>query len=323
VLARELARVIQAQREAETKPETIVGRTFSTTLYGTHPYGIDPTADTYAAITRDDLVAFHRDWIRPDNATLVVVGDTTPGAVLPMLEKHFGDWQAPASAKPAKTLPTAAPPAAPRVFLVDKPGAIQSNILVGLAAPSTAAPNKLEMDTMNAVLAGTFTSRINMNLREDKHWAYGAQTQLRESKGPGLFLAVSQVQTDKTAESLAEVRRELDEFISTRPPTDKEVVDAKNSLTLTLPGSNETVSEVAGSYANILTFGLPESYYNDFVGAVQSLTSAQFAQAAKKLVNPKAVQWIVVGDLAKVEAKVRALNLGDVTVLDVDGKKLR
>jgi zinc protease len=173
------------------------------------------------------------------------------------------------------------------------------------------------------VLGGSFLSRVNMNLREDKHWSYGAQTQLSEAKGPGLFAVVAPVQTDKTAESLAEIRKELQDIVTTRAPNDKEISEAKSGLTLTLPGNNETVAEVSGSYANILTFGLPESYYNDFVGAVGALTPAQFAQAAKKLVDPNAVTWVVVGDLEKVEAKVRALNLGEVTVLDADGKTLR
>ena len=161
------------------------------------------------------------------------------------------------------------------------------------------------------------------NLREDKHWSYGARTQLSETKGPGLFAVVAPVQTDKTAESLAEVRKELQEIVTSRPPNDREIAEAKSTLTLTLPGSNETVAEVSGSYANILTFGLPENYYNEFVGKVGALTSQDFAAAASKLVDTNAITYLVVGDLEKVEAKVRALNLGEVTVLDADGKKLR
>ena len=325
-LARLKQRTIAGIRQSKASPNGIVGRLMPSLVYGaSHPYAIASRADEadINALTPESLRDQYRRWLRPDLGTLLVVGDTTLAQILPMLEQRLAGWKAPAAAAPSAQVPDVTRAAKPHVYLVNRTGAEQSMIVAAHPSVKRADPDFISLRAAETVLGGTFLARINMNLREDKHWAYGAQSQLRESKGPGFFLVASQVQTDKTAESLAEVRRELDEFITTRPPTDKEVVDAKNSLTLTLPGSNETVSEVAGSYANILTFGLPENYYNDFVGAVQGLTSAQFAQAAKKLVDPKAINWIVVGDLEKVEAKVRALNLGEVTVLDVDGKTLR
>jgi hypothetical protein len=175
------------------------------------------TEASVAALTRDDLVAFHRDWLRPDNATLIVTGDTTAARVLPVLEKHFGDWQAAGTPRPSKALPEAATPSAPRVFLVDKPGAVQSNILVGQVLASSSAPNRLETDTMNNVLGGTFTSRINMNLREDKHWSYGARSSLPDALGGRPWLLSAPVQTDKTVESMREIQREIAEFVGNRP----------------------------------------------------------------------------------------------------------
>jgi zinc protease len=131
------------------------------------------------------------------------------------------------------------------------------------------------------------------------------------------------VQTDKTAESIAEIRKELTEVNTTRKPTEKEILEAKNGLTLTLPGNNETVAEVLGSYSSVLVFGLPETYWNDFVGKVTALSPADFSTASSKLIDLNATTWLVVGDLEKIEAKVRALNLGEVKVLDADGKVLR
>ncbi|MEY4762225.1 MAG: hypothetical protein RLZZ200_2081 [Pseudomonadota bacterium] len=325
-LSRLKQRAIAGIRQNKASPSGIMGRLMPSIVYGAaHPYALASRADEadIDALTPESLREHYGRWLRPDLGTLLIVGDTTLDRIVPMLEQRLAGWKAPADAAPRVALPDVAPAAKPHVYLVNRTGAEQSMIVAAHPSVKRSDPDFIALSAAETVLGGTFLARINMNLREDKHWAYGAQTQLRESKGPGLFRVVSQVQSDKTAESLAEVRRELDEFVTTRPPTGKEVADARNSMTLTLPGSNETVSEVAGSYADILIFGLPESYYNDYVGAVQALTQERFAQAAKQLVNPGAVQWIVVGDLAKVEAKVRALNLGEVTVLDVDGKTLR
>ena len=186
-----------------------------------HPYAIpfsgSGTETAIAAITREDLLGFQRDWLRPDNVTLIVVGDTTREAILPVLEKHFGGWTPPTAARPAKVIPEAARPAAARLYLIDKPDAVQSSILVGLVAPSSAAPNAIEMDTMNDVLGGTFTSRLNMNLREDKHWSYGVRSSLPDAQGERPWLLAAPVQTDRTVEAMRELKREIDEFVGPRP----------------------------------------------------------------------------------------------------------
>jgi zinc protease len=179
------------------------------------------------------------------------------------------------------------------------------------------------MQAANTVLGGLFTSRLNMNLREDKHWSYGASTGLVEARGPRPYYAYASVQTDKTAESMVEMRRELAEAVGKRPLTAAELEQARKALVLSLPGENETTPEVAGSFLNILTFGPPDSYYNDCVGKVRNLTLAQANAALQRLVRPQALTWIVVGDLAKIEAKVRKLGFGEVRVLDADGNEVR
>jgi zinc protease len=159
-----------------------------------------------------------------------------------------------------------------------------------------------------------------MNLREAKHWSYGAGTRMTESVGQGTFRAGGGVQTDKTAESMAEIQKELREVLTTRKPDEKELKFAKDSIAIALPGNNETSNEIAGSYGEILTFGLKDSYWNDFVGELTALTPADVNASAAKLIKPDALTWVVVGDLAKIEKPIRAGNFGEVTILDVDGK---
>ncbi|MEN9705783.1 MAG: hypothetical protein RLZZ393_1662 [Pseudomonadota bacterium] len=313
-------------RQEKADPNGIAGRLAPGLVYGeAHPYAVSSRVDEadVSAQTPDSLAAHYRKWLRPDLGTLLVVGDTTLAKIVPLLEQRLAAWKASAGAAPAVALPPAPHGGKPRVFLVNRTGAEQSILLAGHSSVNRADPDFITLRAVNTVLGGSFLSRVNMNLREDKHWSYGARTQLSEAKGPGLFYVMAPVQTDKTAESLVEIRKELQDITTTRKPTEKEITEAKATLTLTLPGNNETVAEVSGSYANILTFGLPENYYNEFVGKVGALTSQDFAAAASKLVDTNAITYLVVGDLEKVEAKVRALNLGEVTVLDADGKKLR
>jgi zinc protease len=325
-LARLKQRAIAQIRQQKADSNGIVSRLMPSLVYGEqHPYAAASRATEadVAAQTPESLREHYVRWLRPDLGTLLVVGDTTLAQLLPQLEQRFATWKATAGAAPSLAVSAAPHPAQPRVFLVNRTGAEQSTIVAAESSITRADPDFIALRAANAVIGGGFLSRVNMNLREDKHWSYGVQSQLGEAKGPGLFAVTAPVQTDKTAESLQELRRELQEITTTRKPTDREIVEAKSGLTLTLPGNNETVGEVAGSYANILTYGLPETYWNDFVGKVVALTPAQFAAAAAKLIDVNGLTWIVVGDLEKIEAKVRALNLGEVTVLDADGHKLR
>ncbi|MET0292836.1 MAG: pitrilysin family protein [Steroidobacteraceae bacterium] len=313
-------------RQAKSDPSGIAGRLAPRLVYGDdHPYSVASrvTEEDIAAMDSAGLAAFYKQWLRPDIATLLIVGDTTLAQVKPLLEQRLGGWKAPASASPKLASAAVQKPTKPRVFLVNRTGAEQSIILGLQPGPVRSDPDFIALRAANTVLGGGFLSRINMNLREDKHWSYGAQSFVRENKGPGLFGVQAGVQTDKTAESIVEIRKELTDIVGTRKPTDKEILEAKNALTLTLPGNNETVSEVLGSYANVLLFGLPDSYWNDFVGKVTAMQPADFATAATKLIDQTATTWLVVGDLSKIEEKIRALNLGEVKVLDADGKVIR
>jgi zinc protease len=315
-------------QQEKAQPTAMIQRVLPKLVYGEgHAYS-NPASGTgteaaVSSLTSADLSAFYKRWVRPDNAVLLVVGDTTLAQIQPLLEQRFGAWRAPAEAKPTKNIGNVALAAKPRVFLINRTGSEQSNITAVTVGPTRADADHIRFVVLDTLMGGNFTSRLNMNLREDKHWAYGAGTRLTDSVGPGTWRAGGGVQTDKTAEAMVEIRKELTQVLSTNKPTDKEIQFAKDSIVIALPGQNETADEIAGAYGEILTFGLKDSYWNDFVGEVSAVTVDDVNKSAGKLIHPDALTWVVVGDLSKIEAKVRALNFGEVTVIDVDGKPVK
>ncbi|HVW71301.1 MAG TPA: pitrilysin family protein [Steroidobacteraceae bacterium] len=327
-LIRLKAQTLAAIQQQKSQPRGIASRLFPRLLYGeghaySNPFSGIGTEATVSSMTTDELRTFYRRWVRPDNATLLIVGDTTLAQIRSLLERRMGAWKAPAEPLPVKQLGVVPQPSKPRVFLVNHTGSEQSLVMAVELAPPRADPDNAALETINTLLGGSFVSRINMNLREDKHWSYGAGSGLIDAKGQRPFVASALVQTDKTAESIRELLKELSEITTTRRPTEKEIRFAKDTLVRALPGENETSSQVASSYADILTYGLPDTYLNDFVGQVEALTPAQVEAAGVELVHPQALTWIVVGDLSVIEDGVRKLDLGEVRVLDTDGHVLR
>jgi zinc protease len=328
-LTRRKGQTLAAIKQQKSQPSGIANRLFPRLLYGdNHAYsdsfsGIGTEASVESMTTRE-LKAFYHRWVRPDNATLLIVGDTTLAQIRPQLEQRLAVWKAPADDPlPTKQLAQVAPQSKPRVFLINRTAAEQSLVMAVDLAPPRSTPDDVALQTLNTILGGSFVSRINMNLREDKHWSYGAGSGLWDAKGQRPFVISGRVQTDKTAESMQELLKELRGITATKPPTDKEIRFAKDTLVRALPGKNETAGEVAASYADILTYGLPDNYLNEFVGQVEALTPQQLQAAGTELVHPEQLTWIVVGDLAAIEPSVRKLSIGEVKVLDVDGQVLR
>jgi len=169
---------------------------------------------------------------------------------------------------------------------------------------------------MNNILGGDFGARLNMNLREDKHWAYGALTMLRSARGQRPFLAYAPVQTDKTTDSMTEIGKELRGILADRPATDAELARVKASETLRLPGSRETMNSVMSSIEDLVEYDLPEDYYQTYAGKVRVLTLADIETSAREVVHPDHLIWVVVGDRARIEAGIRALGLGEVRLLN-------
>ena len=313
-------------RQEMSQPFTVGLRLLPGLLYGSeHAYSAPMTGsgsvESVASITRADIAGFHRAWYRPDNATLVVVGDVSLDDLRPMLEERFGGWAGEGD-PPVLALPAVPMPSARSVYVVDKPGASQSVIIAGLAAPPTNNPDEIAIETMNAILGGSFTSRINMNLREDKHWSYGARSLLLDARGPRMFMAYSPVQTDKTKESMIEIDRELRAILDSRPPEAEELSKAQRNRTLRLPGQYETKRSVLGAIRDIKTYGLPDDYFATYADAIRALGLAEVAAAAKAVVHPDRMTWIVVGDLSEIESGVRELGFGEVRRLSPEGALL-
>jgi len=320
-------KLVSDRIEREQNTATAIGlRILPSLLYGPgHPYG-NPitgtgTKESVAKLTREDLVKFHDTWLRPNNSTLIIVGDTTMKEVTPKLEKLFADWKSGSiPAKDVKTVPIASKSV---VYLIDKPGAQQSVIVAGVVAPPRANPQEIAIEAMNDGLGGMFGSRLNMNLREDKHWSYGVGTRIRDARSQRPFYAFAPVQTDKTKESLIEINKELRGIVGDHPVSDDELAKVQANETLMLPGSRETIDALGASMVNLVQFGLPDDYYETYAGKVRALKVPDITVAAKEVVRPDNLTWIVVGDRAKIEAGVRELNLGEFHLMDANGKVLQ
>jgi zinc protease len=310
-------------RQEKADPVGLALRVFPGLLYGpnhayANPWTGSGTEESTARISRDDLIRFHRAWFKPNHATLVVVGATTMAEIKPKLERLFAGWEP--GDVPTKNIATVGQQPRPVVYLIDRPGSLQSIIMAGNIAPPKANPEEVSIQTMNGVLGSDFGSRINMNLREDKHWSYGAFTFFRDARGQRPFVAYAPVQTDKTKEALVELDKELRGITTDKPIQPDELSRAQASLTLTLPGSWETMGALAGAISEIVTFGLDDRYYDTFGQKVRSQTIESLTAAAKDVVHPDQLVWVVVGDRSKIEPAVRELKLGDVRLINTDGK---
>jgi zinc protease len=313
--------------QEKTRPQSIAYRLLPPLLYGEgHAYAIPFTGTgteaSVQAINRDDLVAFHRAWLRPDNAQILVVGDTTLAEIVPLLEKHFGQWSAPDAPLPTKAMNPVERPDATRVYLVDQPGAVQANILAGLLVNSTAEDDSIVLDVANDVFGRSITSRLDMNLRESKGWTYGARSSSSSAKGQRPWIISAPVQIDRTAESIAEIRRELAEFVGDNPATSDELERVRNRRIRGLPGSYETGSAVLGAVSNIVSYGWADDQVVRDQQRVEQMTLDE-VRAASAMLDVDALTWVIVGDLDKIEGPVRELGLGEVVVLDADGNPLR
>jgi zinc protease len=206
--------------------------------------------------------------------------------------------------------------------LIDKPGAPQSLILAGHVAPSTGVANNIDILTMNDVIGGSFTARVNMNLREDKGWAYGAYTFMQDARGQRPWLAYAPVQTDRTADSMAELMREFDDFLNERPANQDELDKSVRNNVNSLPGQYETAGAVMGALLDNDRFGRSDKYVSELKRRYESVDLADIHSAAQQVIHPDRLIWLIVGDLAEIEQQIRDLELGDVQVLDADGQPL-
>jgi len=317
-------RLARIQQE-KTQPIGIALRVVPALMYGKdHAYSLPLTGSGTEAsvnrINRDSLVNYHQTWFKTNNATMIVVGDTTMDEIKPKLEKLFRSWQP--GDVPTKNIGNVDLPDADRIYVIDRPGAEQSIIFAANVAPPAGQGNEFAIETMNEIIGGSFTSRINMNLREDKHWAYGARSVLVSTKGQRPYIAYAPVQTDKTMESMAEIKRELLEYLGDNPATEEELNKVKKNSTLSLPGRWETANSVLRDITEIVAYDLPDDYWDTYAASVRNVSLDQIAESAEAVIKPNNLVWVVVGDREKIEPGIRELEFGEIIHLDADGNPL-
>ena len=310
-------------KQEQVQPFALGLRVLPLLLYGPdHAYGQPLTGSGTEAsvrgVTRVDLVRFHQTWFKPNHATIIAVGDISMPELKAKLEKAFASWKP--GDTPAISVATVAAKDNKNVYILDRPGAEQSYVLAGQLIAPKANGDEIAFQLFNDAFGGAFVSRINMNLREDKHWSYGAFSFPIDARGQRMWMVMAPVQTDKTKESLAEVVKELRTVVTDKPLTAAEVNDAKERQVKTLAGRWETSASVESALGEIETYGLPKDYYATYADTVRYASDAQVNAAAKKFVNPNQLVWVVIGDRVKIEAGIKELKLGVVRILDAEGR---
>jgi zinc protease len=302
--------------EMQDDPEQMIQVAFPRLVFGaTHRYGTLAlgTAASLKGLSVADLKAFHAANVKPSNAVLIVAGDVTADTIVPRLERAFAGWKAPAGVAPA-AMANAPASSARRVFLIDKAGAAQSQIRIGAVGVARNTPDYFALRVLNTVLGEAFTSRLNTNLREVHGYSYGAGSRFEMRLSPGAFYAAAGVQTDKTADALKEFFIELANIHQPIPAG--ELDKAKNYLALLLPRNFETTRGTADALAQAWIYDLPADYYTAFADRVRAVTAADVKRAADKYIIPDRLAVVIVGDRKTIEAGVKALNLGPITVVE-------
>ena len=305
--------------QAKDRPRDIADRVFASVLYGNvHPYGHTATGteESTRSITRADVKGFYDAYYRPNNATLIVVGDLTPDDVERRARALFGGWNR--RPVPDTRYPQlASSSAAPTIYLVDKPGAPQSSIRIGNIGVPRSTSDYFALQVMNTILGGSFTSRLNQNLREKKGYTYGAGSGFSMRRQAGPFSARAEVTGTKTDSSLVEFLRELHSIRDTVSST--ELTRAKRYLQLGLPSDFETTTDIAFQLVPVVVYALPADYYSNYVQQIENITQADVQRVARQYVDPSKMSIVVVGDRASIESGLRALKVGEISVRDLTG----
>ncbi len=305
---RMIKRRIESVKQSKGNPASVAGRVTGPVLYGlTHPFGTVTTEESLKAITLDDCKQYATKWLKPGGARLFVVGDLTEAQIRTYFDgPALAAWKGAAPKSPA--LPTPKGPTG-RIFFVNVPGAAQSQVSMLHFGPKRTAADYFANSMMASVFGGGFSSRINMNLREDKGYSYGARGGFGYSKAYGTFQASASVRTDATYQTLLEIDREVkDLWKGTRLVTAEELDREKQGAILGLPGRFQTAQAALGQYRGLVYFGLPLDYYNKYVASVGKVTEAQIKASAAKQLKPGQAVYLIVGD-------------GDAKVIVRDGKK--
>ncbi len=312
--------------QRKDNPNAIANVVYNALLYGKdNPYGKSLGGDetSVKALTQNEIKEFYTANYRPNNATLIVVGDTDIKTIVPKLEKAFSGWKGGDAVD--IDIPSTVAFDKPGIYIVDKPGAAQSVISIGQVGVARNSPDYFPLVVMNSILGGQFSARVNMNLREDKGYTYGARTSWAFRKGAGPFEASADVQTAVTKESVQEFMKELNGIRGGRPVTNTELEYNKQSLIRRFPSGFETVGQISGQLSNLVVYGLPDSYFNNYIESIQSVTAKDVDRVANKYLTPDKMAIVIVGDKSVIEPKLKEIEgLGShIMYLDTNGDPIK
>jgi zinc protease len=290
-------------------------------LYGQgHPYSNPYYGSGYEAtvqsITPEDVQKFYSTWIKPNNATLIIVGDVQLADLTAKIENKFAGWKK--GSVPKNDVAQVKNVPGKKIYLIDKPESSQSVIFAAYLTVPYGQVSQPALNALNNVLGGDFVSRLNMNLREDKHWSYGAGSIVLEAKAQRPYLAYVSVQMDKTMESIQEIEKEFTAIIGTKPVSEDEFNRVQRNMALQLPGMWETNRSVSGSLVEQVKFNLGDDYFKTYDAKVRKLTREELQQLSKQVVNAGMINWFVVGDKAKILPDLKKLGY-EISVVDADG----
>ena len=305
--------------QARAQPGAIANRVFPRIVYGSdHPYGRVVTEESLKAVTRADLVAFHKAYYQPGRALITVVGDTTAATVKPVIDKSLAAWTK-GGERPSFTFPPVSAPKATTIFLVDKPGAAQSTFAIGRPGPPRNTPDFYALQVMNTMLGGMFQSRLNANIREEKGYSYGVTSSFGYGKGPGPFRTGGDIVTEKSDAALVEFMKELKGIIGGRPITDEELTTAKDALIQRLPATFASVSSINSALTTLWVQNLPDDYYQQYTKRVAAITRDDVLRVAKQYVTVDNLAIVIVGDRKVIEGPLKATNIAPIVYYDIEG----
>lgn len=305
--------------QAKDQPTIVGAQVFAKILYGgAHPYGQRTTEASVKAITRDDVVAFQKAYFQPGRAIISIVGDVTPAKAKAAVEKGLATWTK-AGDKPSFEYPKLPELQPAKIYLVDKPGAAQSVFNIGLPGPPRNTPDYFALQVLNTILGGQFQSRLNANIREQKGYSYGVNSNFGYGKGPGAFRAGGSIFSGKTDAALVEFMKELKGIAGEKPITDDEIKTAKESLIQGLPQRFASVSAISNAITSLVVQGLPDDYYQTFAKNVSAVTKEDLLRVAKRYIDLEHLAIVIVGDRASVEGPLKALGIAPITYIDIEG----
>jgi zinc protease len=309
--------------QAKDRPTSIAANVFARVVYGTeHPYGRFTTEQSVKAITRDDIVAFHKAYFVPGRAIISVTGDVDPAAVRSTVEHALAGWAA-GGTRPTFSYPPVPAARATAIYLVDKPKAAQSVFAIGLPGPPRDTPDYYAIEVMNMILGGLFQSRLDHNIREEKGYSYGVSSGFEYGRGPGAFEGGGSIVTAKTDSALIEFMKELRGVQGGRPFTDDELAQGRASLAQSLPSEFASVGATNGAVASLYLEDLPQDYYQTFAAKINAVTKDDLVRVARKYIDLDHLNIVIVGDRAVIEEPLRKTGIAPVVLLDPDGKPVK